>query len=294
LVALLILTAIGFVALYTQTGFLQQDQIDTKDLQKWQYENGVIKNAQGFTLEGSSGKCWVMVHGYTSTPNELRIVARAVNQKFNDTVYVPRLDGHGTVPSDVERYSVDFWYDQIADIARRNNCSYLLGSSMGASLVLGFVETHHVDGAVLVGTPLDLEPSFLPTGLVVNALLPIARYTKRDVPGHTVQDPKGKAEHITGYTFPLKGVAELDVFNQHVKADLARVDSPVLFLHATHDTVANIKGAKDAYEKVGGSKRFIELGADHIVFRDYDKEKAVDAVLLFREQTKKQLPQQSS
>lgn len=271
-----------FFLLYINTGFLQASAIDDKDLQHWQYENGVIKGSEGFTLQGNTNECWVMVHGYTTTPDELRIVAEAVNKEFNDTVYVPRLDGRGMKSSDIEKFTVEHWYQQVDEVATRNNCKYLLGSSMGASIALRYAETHPVKGIVLSGTPLLLQPHYLPTGIIAAIASPIVGYSKRDEPGQTIDDPNARSEHITGYSFPLKPVAQLDNFNHLVQNDLGKIRAQVLFLHPENDTVAHINGAREAYDKINSEKRFVVLNGDHIVFRDYDKNKAVQEVLTFR------------
>jgi len=268
--------------LYAQTGFLQGYAIDDKDKAFWQYEDGVVKNAESFVLQGESGKCWVMVHGYTSTPDELKIVARAVNDEFDDSVFVPLLYGHGTVPSNIQKHSVVEWYEQVRALADEKGCRYLLGSSMGASMVLRYAEEYAVDGVVLVGLPFALEPTYVPSPVIGNVIAPLVGYLKKDLPGATVDDPVGRKAHIATFSFPLKGVAELIDFNVGVQQKLGKVNAPVLFLHATTDTVANVEGAHEAFNQMQSTKTFVEFAGDHIVFRDYDKQKAVDEVLKFR------------
>jgi len=283
----IVLAAVGAILflivanLYMNTGFLQQSQIDSKDLDRLEYVDGVLKNAKGYTLQGST-TCWVMIHGYTSTPDELRIIAEAINNEFGDTVYVPRLLGHGQLSSDVEKYSVDQWYAQVEHVQAEKNCRFMLGSSLGASLSLGYAETHDVDGLVLVGALLKPKPSYLPTEFIAAAITPVVRYLKRDPPAQTVDDPVGRELHITTYSFPLKGAVELNEFNKAVKQDLHKINAKVLFLHSLNDTVADYHAAKAASKEINAS--FVDLQADHIVFRDYDKEKAVNSILSFRKQ----------
>ncbi len=265
------------------TGFLQLGAIDEKDKAHWLFdERGVINGADGFVLNGTSGTCWVMVHGYSSTPDELRIAAQAVHYTFNDTIYVPLLYGHGMVPSELEMYSVVDWYGQVAGIMREHNCAYMLGSSMGASLTLRYAEDFGNVSAVIVGVPLVYQPSYLPVNLITRVLYPIVRYSKRKEPGQTVDDPLGNAAHITGYSFPMKGVVELADFNNGVTIGLNRIHDPVLILHAQNDTVASIDGAYSIYNQIHSRKKFVNLAGDHIVFRDYGKEKAIEEVLEFR------------
>ena len=271
------------ITLYATTGFLQRGNIDALDIEKWQYVDGVISKAQGFTLEGSSGECWVMIHGYTSTPDELRRVAEVVHEKFNDTVYVPRLYGHGELPSHLELYSVEEWYLRAEEMMDKHRCSYMLGSSMGASIALRYAEEHQLNGVVLLGLMLKQAPEYLPVETLMRRLYPIVRYAKKTEPGGTIISPEGKKEHISTYTFPLKGAVELVLFNK--KLDISKVNSSILFVHARDDTVAAFSGAKNAFDRLNTTKEFVELlEGNHIIMRDFGREKAIEEIIRFREQ----------
>ncbi len=269
--------------LYLNTGFLQKDKIDEKDLNYWKFdENGIIKNADSFVLEGNNGKCIVMVHGYTSTPDELRIVAEAVNKELNYTVYSPLLDGHGKVPSELQKHSVDEWYKQVSNFIKEKNCEFLLGSSMGASLVLRYSEENsNIKTVVLSGILLKPEPSNLPMKDLARLLLPIGGYLKKSEPGATIDEPSLRKFHISTHSFPIKCALELLDFNDNVIKDLKKVKANVLFLHSHTDTVADFDSARNAFELLDTNKSFIEFKGDHIIFRDYEKEKAVETVLDF-------------
>ncbi len=269
--------------LYLNTGFLQKNKIDEKDLKYWKFdENGVINNAGSFFLKGNNGKCGVIVHGYTSTPDELRIISEAVNKEFNYTVYVPLLYGHGRVPSELQKYSVDEWYEQVSNLIKEKNCEFLLGSSMGASLVLRYSEENlNIKSLILSGILLKPEPSNLPIENLARLLLPIAGYLKKSEPGATIDEPSLRKFHISTHSFPIKGAVELIDFNENVIKDLGKVKSDVLFLHSPTDTVADFDAAKNAFELLNTNKSFIEFKGDHIIFRDYEKEKAVGTVLDF-------------
>ncbi|MDP7458168.1 MAG: hypothetical protein QGH47_05570, partial [Candidatus Woesearchaeota archaeon] len=61
-----------------------------------------------------------------------------------------------------------------------------------------------------------------------------------------------------------------------------KIDSRVLFLHGKYDTVADIRATKKVFDKIGGEKLFVETDGNHLILRDYDKEKAIDEILKFR------------
>lgn len=99
-IVILIFIFIGF--LYWKTGFLQKNKIDEIDLKRWQYdEDGIIVGAKEFTLDGKNDTCWYLIHGYSSTPNEMRELANVVFSEFGETVVATRLKG-------VEKFLVIF------------------------------------------------------------------------------------------------------------------------------------------------------------------------------------------
>ena len=192
---LVLVIGTGFV-LYQTTGFLQTEKIDFVDEKNWDLANGLIPGSQAIEFHGASAKCWVLVHGYTSTPDELRELAIKLYLQFNDSVFVPRLYGHGERPSHLEQYSVDYWYAQVEKVVQENNCTYLVGSSMGASIVLRYAELHDTEGIVLLGATFRPQPDYLPVITATKVIYPLVRYTKKDEPGVTVLDPQGGV--ITG------------------------------------------------------------------------------------------------
>ncbi|MBS3138350.1 alpha/beta fold hydrolase [Candidatus Woesearchaeota archaeon] len=284
LIFALIIFAAGF-EMYQTTGFLQKDDIDKLDVKNWDLANGLIPGSQAIEFSGTSGTCWVLVHGYTSTPDELRDLAIEIFLRFNDSVYVPRLYGHGERPSHLEQYSVEEWYHQVEQVADEKQCTYILGSSMGASIALRYAEKHHVDGVVLLGMTVKPQPGFLPINEMIQTFHSVLRYTKKTEPGETVMLPEGKKAHLSYWTFPLKGAAELVDFNKEVMNNIETIKTPVLFLHASQDTVALPDAAKNLYDELQTKKQFILLDeGNHIILRDYAREEAIAHVLDFREQ----------
>ena len=105
---------LAFAGIYLKTGFLQTSKINSRDLAYWNYsEDGLIEGAREFILPGNEKTCWLLIHGYTSTPDEMKELAFSLNKEFNETIVVPRLKGHGEVPSKILNLSLDDWYKQI-------------------------------------------------------------------------------------------------------------------------------------------------------------------------------------
>ena len=56
--------------------------------------DGVVPGAEGFTLEGSTGRALLMLHGFGDTPQTLRYLGGRLHAT-GFTVHAPLLPGHG-------------------------------------------------------------------------------------------------------------------------------------------------------------------------------------------------------
>ena len=278
------LFVIILIFLVATTGFMQYWFMDNKDVKLWTYNNGIIPGAESKIYVGDSDECWVLVHGYTLTPAEMTELAEQIHQKYKDTVYIPRLDGHGQVPSELEKYSIEHWYNQVEQVALENNCQYLVGSSMGASLVLRYAEENSPKKIVLLGTLIKPEPDYLPMTQLIPILAPILKYTKKSEPGATILNIEARKDHISVYNFPLKPVAKLLKFNNLVIQDLDKIESEVLFIHSDKDNVANFEAAYETYQLLNNKQEFIHLtNGGHVNLKDYDKQIVIQSILDLRE-----------
>ncbi len=76
-----------FSGFYLKTGFLQKSKINKRICNIGNInENGVIQNAEEFTLTGNGETCWYFIHGYTSTPDEFRELAEKIHAEYEETV----------------------------------------------------------------------------------------------------------------------------------------------------------------------------------------------------------------
>jgi len=106
---IVLLVILGFF-LNSTTGTFTLKNIDSDDLEKWEYSDGIISEAKEFSLSGSTETCWLLLHGYTSTPKDMDLISNAINSEFGEFVKVPRLPGHGTVPSDLVDLTINDLY----------------------------------------------------------------------------------------------------------------------------------------------------------------------------------------
>ncbi len=276
IIGILILLFLGKI--YTSTGFLKQNDLDKKDSEVWEFKDEIIVGAEAFTIEGTSGTCWALYHGYTSTPPVYKELAIAINNEFNDTVIVPRLKGHGMLPSNLLKHNIDEWYKEMEDI----DCQYIVGSSTFAGLTLKYAAEHDPEAIILLGTYIK-APHILGSPFFIKIAHSLGSYSYKNTVG-TIDDPEGQKVHIATWGFPLKSVVDYhENYLPNILANTKNIKAKTLMIHATHDTVASLKEAKALYNTIPSEKQFIETKGNHLILRDYDKEKAIEAILSFRE-----------
>src|SRR3972149_1032004 len=79
-------------------------------------EIGLIK--QPFYFPGTNGRAVLLIHGWTSTPYEVRRLGKYLNEK-GYTAHAPLLKGHGTAPEDLEQSSWQDWLKNIDEAHSR-------------------------------------------------------------------------------------------------------------------------------------------------------------------------------
>ena len=286
--SIIILLAI-FLGLYIRTGFLQLSSIDQRDLSRWEYEGELIKEAKEFTLSGSNDTCWYMIHGYTSTPDEMRELAEGINQLFNETVVVTRLKGHGEVPSKILNLSMKDWYSQVSSEVDElsTNCDKinLIGFSFGGALSTRLAEEKELNHLYLISPYLIANYKFyygfkLETYLKV--FTPILHYSKKTQIGQ-INSPEGLKNHIAYWSMPFAPVKNSEGFIKETINRLDEITEPILLQHSRGDKTSGIKSSQIILD--GASSEYKELiffdKSNHILMEDYDKDQVESNIMDF-------------
>ena len=116
---------------------------------------------QPFYFEGTNGKGILLVHGWTSTPYEVRRLGIYLNEN-GYTVYGIMLSGHGTVPKDLEGIGREQWVHDVREgyTKLKKTCGkvFVGGTSIGANLALIMAkEEKDIAGLILMATPYRLR-----------------------------------------------------------------------------------------------------------------------------------------
>lgn len=242
--------------------------IETFDLDYEEfYRSGESKNKEigrPFLLEGKSRDTGiVMIHGYMAAPMEVRAISERLNQE-GFWVYAPRLKGHGTSPEDLSIRRYQDWIESVEEgyAIMKNFCdrTFLGGFSTGAGLALNLsAKVEGISGVFAIAPPLrlqDFSAKFVPALGAWNRVMEKAGFEgiKKEFFKNNPENP-----HINYLRNPAKGVIELDLLMNEVKAVLPQMKIPALVVQGHQDPVVSSKGALSAYELIGSEDKQLTL-----------------------------------
>ena len=291
LLALPFLYVAAVLGPHVYNGLFHGDEMDARDLARWEYgEGGVIRGAEGFELPGNRDTCWLLIHGYTSTPREMRELGERLNRDLGDYVVAPRLEGHGEVPSHLAGLCLDDWYRQVEGDLRRlsTECARVnvAGSSFGGVLALRLAEERRLGLVCLIA------PFFghargggcrgLPLRGCIEVLGGVVGYVEKDSPG-SINMEAGRKLHIGYLNMPFGPIRRSYPFIDQVVADVSRVDEPVLVVHSANDEVADPRAAREVFRRLRCKDKEFKLvkRSNHVLLMDYDKDEVIEDVLEF-------------
>lgn len=263
----------------------------------FQGADGLSLYSQNWLPEGAPRALIAIVHGIGEHSGRyMNLVDRLVPNHVG--VWGYDLRGHGR--SEGQRGHIDSWSQYRTDLLRflemikahGLGCPlFLLGHSMGALIVLDFLqkENEELAGAIISGAPIE------PVGVAKPYLVAIARILSRIYPRFVIdlglnqealsripavveayrQDPL-----VHGKVSARWGTESLAVV-ESVKAHVADIAIPILMIHGEADRLNSVEGARVFFEQIPISdKEFWSYpGSYHEVHNDLDSEKMLGDLL---------------
>jgi carboxylesterase len=244
-----------------------------------------------FDLDGDGELGVLCVHGFTSTPFEIRPLAEALSRDGH-AVHAPLLPGHGTRVEDLAGVIWRDWVDAaeagLAKVAARSRRVAVAGQSLGGLLCLELASRHPELVAVAsLAAPLWLD------GLGGLA----ARWTGpggwlagkvRSLPklgGSDIRDDDARAANPCYRSIPTGALAELVAFMAFVDDALPRVTSPVLVLHGRQDHTAPVGSAARLAARVAMRSRAVRTrifdASYHLLAVDVERDQVAAEVTAF-------------
>lgn len=276
--------------LHIRTGFFSGlSEIDTTDLAYWNYSEGKIIGTDEFKLSGNNDTCWLLIHSYASTPREYIELANTIHSTFNDSVYVPKLLGHGEVPSHILNLSLDDWYLQMnSDFSNLSNyCNEIniVGSSFGGAIATKIAETRpsKLNNLYLVNAYLSTPFNWytiVPPEVLLKLSGNLIKYNKKTKIAQ-LNSLEGRSKHIAYWSMPLITVKNSLNFLKETKLNLAKINATTLVIHSHNDKTADYKNA-DLINTTISSKVKNLLWFDdsnHLLLLDYSKGKILNEII---------------
>ena len=225
----------------------------------------------------------VLCHGLTGMPGSLRAWGGGL-AAAGLTVRVPRLPGHGTRWQDANKTTWQDWYAELErtfdDVRSRCDKAFVMGLSMGGTLVLRLAEQRGADVAGVV----VVNPSLFTTRKDAK-VLPALRLFVSSMPpvGNDIKKP-GVTEPAYD-RLPVKAAYQLSRLWKVTTAELSRLSQPLLVLTSRDDHVVEpINSDRLMAEAATTDKRQVVLeDSFHVATMDNDLPRILSESLAFIE-----------
>jgi carboxylesterase len=196
---------------------------------------GIMPGAEPFAAAG--GPVGVLLsHGFTGTPQSLRPWAEQL-AAAGFAVELPRLPGHGTRWQDLNATGWPDWYGELerAFDRLRSQCSevFVAGLSMGGTLALRLAEQRSADVAGLV----LVNPSLATERWDVKLALPVLHRVVPSLRGIASDIKKPGSTELAYERTPLRAMYSLSKLWALTRADLGRINAPILLYRSSEDHV---------------------------------------------------------
>ena len=248
----------------------------------------IIPTAEPYLLLGDSSKpACLLIHGFTGTPKEMRLMGEYLHGQGHTCLGV-RLTGHATQPEDMIRARWTDWTASVEDgynlLCGLNREIFLVGLSMGGNLALLMSTRLKVKGVVAMSTP-----SYLPTDYPIWLIQFVSRFLKyspktNQPPGSGWFDKTAYREHTTYPENPVRSAAELKKLILAMGEALPEVRVPVLLMHSRDERYVLHENMERIYAGLVNTPDKTKLyitGSGHVLPRDASREQVFRSAVEF-------------
>ncbi len=242
-------------------------------------DRNIINKA--FHLKSTGDVCVMLLHGWTSTPYEMRVLGKELHEQ-GIAVDAPLLSGHGTRPQDLENVTWDQWVadaDRAYKRLRRQYARvYVGGMSMGGNLALHVAQRNpDACGVILMSTPYRMR--FQTAGMMVAYITKrFFSYKKKYYP-RWAQKQASITQIISYQKYPINSAFEAYEAIRNSFDSIEQVRQPAFLIQSTSDHIVARNSIDKIYRAIGSrhkemrlikhaSHNFMGNGAHEDVFQD--------------------------
>ena len=248
----------------------------------------IIPTAEPFLFLGERSKpACLLIHGFTSTPKEMRWMGEFLNRQGYTCLGI-RLTGHATDPEDMIRSNWTDWTASVEDgyhiLNSISNNIFLVGLSMGGILSLLMSTRLDVIPVVAMSTPYKLpdDPRLRHVDWIAR-MIPYMPKSSEE-PGSGWFDKEAWKDHVAYPQNPVRSIGQLNRLLSAMRTALPEIRVPVLLIHSKDDTYVlpdNIELIfADIVNAMDKTKVYV-MGSGHNVPRDAARGQVFQAALEF-------------
>ena len=222
-----------------------------------------MKGGEPIFIDKKSKIGILMLHGFSSTPNQFKELADFISKKeFN--VSAPLIAGHGTCPDDLAKTSGEDWKKSAEEaylkLKKISEKVFIIGNSFGSNLGLWLVQkfNNEQEGIVTLGAPVFLR---------FHKILILRIYTygwfKKyyGKPARIYEtDNIDLSDEVTYPVIPIKSLRD---FFRFIKKDtipiLPTIKIPALICNSVSDKVVHPRSATHIYKRISSASKKIYL-----------------------------------
>lgn len=248
--------------------------------------SGIVPGAEGFTLEGTSERSLLLLHGFGDTPQTLRYLGGRLHAA-GFTVHAPLLPGHGRGLRDFAAASAeDYLRHARAELARvRASSTWLgvIGLSMGGALAAQLAAEFHDVRALALLAPYLTPPARVAfVGRTAPLWAVAVPYLEGRGGDASVHDPVAREASFAYGMFPPSAVRALCATAAAGRRALSSVRVPTLVVNSREDNRIPSELAETATAALAGpAERHWVTGCGHVITVDYCRDAVAALVLDF-------------
>lgn len=240
---------------------------------------------ESFYFQGVNSKAVFLLHGWTSTPYEVRRLGKYLNQN-GFTVSGPCLRGHGTKPEDLENVKWIDWLDDARNtykqLKENHGAVYVAGTSIGSNIaILLAKEFPEIAGIVLMATPHKLKFEYFAV-FIAKLLSCFKSYNKKFYP--PAFGASTTITRVISYqTYPAVSALESFKLIKASRESLSCVSQPCLIMQSSSDHLIKKNSLEKIYDGISSrikKKKYIHQ-AYHTFISDIRNEHVFEDILEF-------------
>lgn len=243
----------------------------------------VIRGAEAFDFPAAPGAgagreshAVLFLHGWTSTPRELRFLAEKI-AAAGFRCLGPRLKGHGLTVRALRGVTFSDHFaeseEAFASLAMDHDRVSICGLSMGGLIALHLAARRRVANLVLIAP--FAKPAGTTFGLPNRWLVgrvPLSDYVGKHE-GGPINDPEGLAGHIAYHAMPAAGMESVVEAAREFRGLERTVTCPTLIFHGVRDRTSDFTGSLDLMGTLGADDKTLVAfnRSNHVLTLDFDR-----------------------